>query len=305
MVPACSLVRGTRTRQPNSGLVSNQDSSSRKATVLPTMASSGLASRAALAALAAATSVAVTVRCSIVVPCWSARPGSARHGRRPAGRPARRSRRPAYPAGPPSRRRPPVGDVDSGLGRVDHVDRAGLGIGQRHPGVGRHGARSPRRPARSRTAPRPCRQATASSARPLKLAPSPSISRTTWADALAALTTSLARVARVRGWPSSPKPASSTSTSGAGLAGDRPRAGAGRGRRVGRGDQVDGPHGQQPEVSGAGADEADGPGPGERSCVAGWGAWGSRDTLRCSAGGWRGRTCLPPWRGSMLDATDG
>ncbi len=58
------------------------------------------------------------------------------------------------------------------------------------------------------------RQATASSARPLKVAASPSMSRTTRRADLAALTTSLARVARVSGWPSSPKPASRTSTSG-------------------------------------------------------------------------------------------
>ena len=39
--PAWSLVRGTRTFQPNSGLVSNHDSCSRRPTVEPTTASDG------------------------------------------------------------------------------------------------------------------------------------------------------------------------------------------------------------------------------------------------------------------------
>ncbi len=34
--PACSLVRGTSTVQPNSGRVSNQDSRSRRSTAAPT-----------------------------------------------------------------------------------------------------------------------------------------------------------------------------------------------------------------------------------------------------------------------------
>ena len=39
--PACSLVRGTSTRQPNSGLVSNHDSVSRRSTTSPTTVTAG------------------------------------------------------------------------------------------------------------------------------------------------------------------------------------------------------------------------------------------------------------------------
>ena len=65
---AWSLVRGTSTRQPNSGLVSNQDSSSRSATGAPTTASTGRCRAEAVTFAAASASVAVSVRCSVEVP---------------------------------------------------------------------------------------------------------------------------------------------------------------------------------------------------------------------------------------------
>ena len=62
----CSLVRGTRTLQPKSALVSNQDSDSRRETVEPTTASTG--NVASAITLAASARVVTEVRCWIVVP---------------------------------------------------------------------------------------------------------------------------------------------------------------------------------------------------------------------------------------------
>ena len=64
--PDCSLVRGTSTSQPNSGLVSNHDSVSRMVTVDPTTASTGKRPSAIVAD--AAPRVVTTVRCSVLVP---------------------------------------------------------------------------------------------------------------------------------------------------------------------------------------------------------------------------------------------
>src|SRR3954452_11131050 len=66
--PACSLVRGTSTRQPNSGLVSNHDSVSRRSTTSPTTVTAGGDIRAARASAAIRSSVEATVACSVVVP---------------------------------------------------------------------------------------------------------------------------------------------------------------------------------------------------------------------------------------------
>src|SRR3954470_3226396 len=66
--PAWSLVRGTRIRQPNRGLVSNQDSDSRRSTTRPITITAGGAIRAARASAAMPASVEVTVACSVVVP---------------------------------------------------------------------------------------------------------------------------------------------------------------------------------------------------------------------------------------------
>ncbi|CAM5227331.1 hypothetical protein SAVIM40S_02983 [Streptomyces avidinii] len=73
---ACSLVRGTSTRQPNSGFDSNQDRSSRRATALcsPTTAMTGRAPSGEGSTLpclntwAIVPSVAHQVRCRVVVP---------------------------------------------------------------------------------------------------------------------------------------------------------------------------------------------------------------------------------------------
>ena len=70
---ACSLVRGTSTRQPNSGLVSNHDSVSRAATASPTTATAGPAvlasdTPAALRSGPIRPRVEATVCCALVVP---------------------------------------------------------------------------------------------------------------------------------------------------------------------------------------------------------------------------------------------
>ena len=59
--PACSLVRGTSTRQPNSGLVSNHDSVSRRSTTGPTTVMAGGAIPAARASAAMCASVETIV----------------------------------------------------------------------------------------------------------------------------------------------------------------------------------------------------------------------------------------------------
>ena len=71
--PACSFVRGTRTRQPNNGLVSNQESSRWAATPSPTTATAGpwAVSRLTPAALRSAVTdprVQTTLCWSVVVP---------------------------------------------------------------------------------------------------------------------------------------------------------------------------------------------------------------------------------------------
>jgi len=75
-------VRGTRTRQPKSGLVSNHDSVSRRSTTLPTTMTAGGAIRAARASAPMSASVEVTVACSVVVPTRVIATGVA--GERPA-----------------------------------------------------------------------------------------------------------------------------------------------------------------------------------------------------------------------------
>ncbi len=67
---ACSLVRGTRTRQPNSGLFSNHDRRSRVPTASPTTISAGSAMPACLRSAASLPSEDTTVYCSVVVPLW-------------------------------------------------------------------------------------------------------------------------------------------------------------------------------------------------------------------------------------------
>src|SRR5262245_5063360 len=66
--PACRFVRGTSTRQPNSGLVSYQDSASRCLTTSPITVTTGPDSFAARTSAATRSSVEATVRCSVVVP---------------------------------------------------------------------------------------------------------------------------------------------------------------------------------------------------------------------------------------------
>src|SRR5882757_10028698 len=78
----CSFVRGTRTRQPNSGRVSNQDSDSRSATTSPITVSPAGSSGSCGSALPMSANVAATVRCSVVVPAQVVSTGVA--GSRPA-----------------------------------------------------------------------------------------------------------------------------------------------------------------------------------------------------------------------------
>src|SRR5260370_40405311 len=71
--PACSLVRGTSTRQPNSGLVSNHDSCAAVAAGGPATATAGpsVGSRLMPAAFRSAPvgpGGGTTLRCAVVVP---------------------------------------------------------------------------------------------------------------------------------------------------------------------------------------------------------------------------------------------
>ncbi len=61
-------MRGTSTRQPNSGLVSNHDSVVRRSTTSPTTVTAGGAIRAARASASISASVETTVSCAVVVP---------------------------------------------------------------------------------------------------------------------------------------------------------------------------------------------------------------------------------------------
>ena len=82
--PACSLVRGTRTRQPNSGSDSNQLNASRPATPPPTTATRTSGTRPWWSSFDASPSAATVVRCSVVLPC--ATRATSVCGSRPAAR---------------------------------------------------------------------------------------------------------------------------------------------------------------------------------------------------------------------------
>ena len=206
-MPACSLVRGTRTRQPNSGLVSNHDSVSRRSTTGPTTVTAGGVIFAARASAAMRASVETTVSWVVSVPVRSSRPGCS--SSRPAAissasdvADGARPRRAAPASG--GRRRPPSelgvaaghhrhlavvlgGQRDAGV-RRDRGDRgdarhdleADAGLGARRGLLGRRRRRTGRPTSGGRRA---CR-------------------------VLAVRTTTLAREACVSGWPSSPKPPS-------------------------------------------------------------------------------------------------
>src|SRR5829696_9712617 len=67
--PAWSLVRGTRTRQPNSGRLSHQDSRARLSTAVPTVATTGPVKESRPAAFSAtADSLATTLFCAVDEP---------------------------------------------------------------------------------------------------------------------------------------------------------------------------------------------------------------------------------------------
>ena len=67
-MPACSLVRGTSTRQPNSGLVSNQDSAVRRSTTSPITVTAGGVMRDERTSAPTRARVETRVSCSVVVP---------------------------------------------------------------------------------------------------------------------------------------------------------------------------------------------------------------------------------------------
>src|SRR5580765_6100323 len=201
VLPDCSLVRGTRTFQPNSGLVSNHDSCSRSATVELTTASAGNSTD--FITVATSPRVVTRVAWRIVVP------RSVRATGLSAGRPASSSlpSAPARSSGAP--RSTTVTDsaaeaaqstwrslaeITCTAGELLEVSGMPAYAGTAETAL-TPGTMSKAMPA--------FWQASASSARPLKVAGSQAISRTTrppWA-ALAALTTSLARDAWVSGWP--------------------------------------------------------------------------------------------------------
>ena len=90
--PACSLVRGTSTRQPNSGLVSNHDAVSRSPAASPTTAITGWSSRAAGSAVATSASVHAT-RALVAPWCPCAVTATGVCGVAPGGEQARGRRR--------------------------------------------------------------------------------------------------------------------------------------------------------------------------------------------------------------------
>src|SRR5687768_23793 len=210
--PDCSLVRGTSTFQPNSGLVSNHDSCSRMATVDPTTARAGNST----VFMASRTSPRVVTRVAwrIVVPRSVSATGVS--GARPAS--SRLARAPARSSGAPRRTTVTLSDTDA-----DQSTLRSLALITWTAGEVLEVSGTPAYAGTAETAltpgttskPMPALwQASASSASPLNVAGSPSMSRTTSPPgaALAALTTSLARDAWVRGCPWSPWPASMIST---------------------------------------------------------------------------------------------
>src|SRR5450631_2985676 len=66
--PACSLVRGTNTRQPKSAFVSNHDKAARLLTTSPITRTTGPLNAAAFTSAASAPRVETTVCWSVVVP---------------------------------------------------------------------------------------------------------------------------------------------------------------------------------------------------------------------------------------------
>jgi hypothetical protein len=212
--PACCLVRGTSTRQPNSGLVSNHDALSRSPAASPTTAMSGRSSPARASVAPTSDSGHDTDRWCTVVPRDVSTTG-VRGDRPAASRPSADCRMSSSaprtttvvlaPACAVQSTSTPCGwmtctpAVPAGVSGTPAY--AGTAVAADTPGT------------TSKASP-PLRQAAISSASPVNVAGSPSSRRTTRRPAFAADTTSFARPARVIGWPSSPKPASSTSTSG-------------------------------------------------------------------------------------------
>ena len=211
--PDCAWVRGTSTRQPNRGLVSNQDALSRRETPGPVTATSRSSPVAATSSTAALTSrsVATAVRWDVVDPptvtltpadpSWPASTRAPTHATTSSGTPSTTTV-PCVPATAAASWRPPasstctapVPEVVTGTPAC-----SGTAVASDTPGTTSTGT-----PAR--------RTATSSSASGENSAPSPGSSRTTCWPAFAARVTSRARAAAVRGLPSSSVVGSTSST---------------------------------------------------------------------------------------------
>ncbi len=210
-LPACSFVRGTRIRQPNSGLVSNHESDSRMPTTSPITVTAGDSMRAVRASAAISARVDTTVRCSVVVPTEVIDTGVS--GSRPAAQSASAAAPMPLTADSstsvwlstwraqsilPSARLSTVTsrDVRVVSGTPAY---AGTAVTELIPGTTSNDTSA-------------FAQAAASSAPVAYIHGSPTMRRTTFCWPRACRTTSLARDAWVSGWPSSPDPPSTTVT---------------------------------------------------------------------------------------------
>src|ERR687898_654036 len=210
--PACCRVRGTSTRQPKSGLVSNQDRAARCSTTSPTTATTGAGSFAARTSPATRSSVETTVCCSTVLPDVITATGVV------AAVPASISALATWPRWSSARVSTSVSAVHAAQSTLPVTSMtctlrlrpavsgppacAGIAVTPATPGTTSNGT-----PAlahtRASSAPVGCTNG------------SPSSSRTTARPPLAAESASLPRTAAVSGKPSSSTPPSTTSTSSA------------------------------------------------------------------------------------------
>ncbi len=206
-------MRGTSTRQPNSGLVSNQDSVLRRSTTSPTTTTAGGAICAVRASAAIRSRVETTVTCSVVVPTLVIATGVV------AARPAATSAREMSPM-------PFTADSSTSVRSSAYCVQSTFASPQVTTATSRLFFVVSGTPAYAGTAvtdetpgtiskPTPAlTHACASSGPEAYTNGSPAISRTTRHPDLACFTTTFARPAWVSGWPSWPKPPSTTSACG-------------------------------------------------------------------------------------------
>src|SRR6476646_1577872 len=177
--PAWSFVRGTRMFQPNSGLVSNHDSCSRRATVAPTTGRVGNSTLADFIVAATEPSVVVWVRWVIVVPRSVRATGVS--GSRPAA--SRSTRLRARDSGVPSTTTVTSAPVERAQSTLVLSPETTCSVGDDADVSGTPAyvgtALTALTPGTTSKPMQALRQARASSARPLKVAGSPSMRRTT------------------------------------------------------------------------------------------------------------------------------